>query len=149
MSDGINHCHLHLVYVSDDPKTHGTFFPIESIPLDDPFHPDHPDNNQPRKAKTGGSKTCQCKSSSLQSAQEPSHSSKPNKNVPVKKKPAQEPSSNSKPSKNVPDKKKPAQEPSPYSKPRKNVPSTPSKPDKTKPAKEPSPLSEPVKKNET
>ena len=42
------------MYVSDDPKTHGTFFPIEPIPLDDPFHPDHPDNNQPTKGKAGG-----------------------------------------------------------------------------------------------
>ena len=54
MSDDINHCHLCLVYVSDDPKTRGTFFPIDPIPLDDPFHPDHPDNNQPRKEKSGG-----------------------------------------------------------------------------------------------
>ena len=54
MSDNINHCSLHLVYVSDDPKTQGTFFPIEPIPLDDPFHPDHTDNNQPTKVKAGG-----------------------------------------------------------------------------------------------
>ena len=33
MSDDINHCHL---------------------PLDDPFHPDHLDNNQPTKGKAGG-----------------------------------------------------------------------------------------------
>ena len=60
MSDDINHCHLYLVYVSDDSKTHGTFFPIEPIPLDDPFHPDHPDNNQPRKAKAGGTASKRC-----------------------------------------------------------------------------------------
>ena len=60
MSDDINHCHLHLVYVSDDLKTHGTFFPIEPIPLDDLFHPDHPDNNQPRKAKAGGTASKRC-----------------------------------------------------------------------------------------
>ena len=45
MSDDINHCHLCRLYVSDDLKTCGTFFPIEPIPLDGPFHPDHPDNN--------------------------------------------------------------------------------------------------------
>ena len=63
MSDDINHCSLHLVYVSDDQKTQGTFFLIEPIPLDDPFHPDHPDNNQPTKGKAGGtaSKRTQCK----------------------------------------------------------------------------------------
>ena len=54
MSDNTNHCHLCLVFVSDDPKTHGTFFPIEPISLGDPFHPDHPDNNQPTKGKAGG-----------------------------------------------------------------------------------------------
>ena len=111
MSDDINHCHLHLVYVSDELKTHGTFFPIEPIPVDDPFHQDHPDNNQPRKAKAGGtaSKRCQHKSSSLQSAQEPPPASKPNKNVPDNKKPAQEPSPDGKPNKNVPDNKKACQ----------------------------------------
>ena len=54
MSDDMNHCHLHLVHVSDDLKTCGIFFPIDPMHLDDPFHPDHPDNNQPRKAKAGG-----------------------------------------------------------------------------------------------
>ena len=54
MSDDINHCCLCLVYVSDDPKTHGTFFPTEPIPLDDPFQPDHPDKNQPTKGKASG-----------------------------------------------------------------------------------------------
>ena len=60
MSGDINHCLLCPVYVSDDPKTCGTFFPIEPIPLDDPFHPDHPDNNQPRKAKAGGTASKRC-----------------------------------------------------------------------------------------
>ena len=46
MSDNINNFCLHLVYVSDDPKTHGTFFPIEHIPLDDSLHPEHADNTQ-------------------------------------------------------------------------------------------------------
>ena len=60
MSDDINHYHLCLVYVSDDLKTHGTFFPIEPIPVDDPFHQDYPDNNQPRKAKAGGTASKRC-----------------------------------------------------------------------------------------
>ena len=55
-----HHCCLHLVYVIDDLKTHGTFFPIEPISLDDPFHPYHPDNNQPRKRKAGGAAIKRC-----------------------------------------------------------------------------------------
>ena len=72
MSENINDCHLHLVYVSDGPNTHGTFFPIECIPLDDPLHPEHPDNThththththtQKRKeTKAGGSASKRCK----------------------------------------------------------------------------------------
>ena len=85
MSDNINHCHLHLVYVSDNPKTR-TFFSIEPIPLDDPFHPDHPDNSQPRKEKAGGAASTRYrhKSSSLKSAQEPSLDSKLSKDIPDK-----------------------------------------------------------------
>ena len=77
MSDNINNCHLHLVYVSDGPITCGTFFPITRIPLDDPLHPEHADNVQQRNTKAGGSasKRCQVKSSSKSdkktAAQEP------------------------------------------------------------------------------
>ena len=53
MSENINNCHLHLVSVSDGPKTHGTYFPTECIPLDDPFYPEHPDNTQQKKTKAG------------------------------------------------------------------------------------------------
>ena len=126
MSDNINHCSLRLVYVSDDPKTRGTFFPIEPIPLDDPFHPDHPENNQPTKGKAGGtaSKRIRCKSSSLKSTQDPALVSTQRKDIHDKTprkpdKPANEPSQDSTWSKDVPDKtprnpdnKKPAQEPS-------------------------------------
>ena len=64
MSDNINHCHLHLVYVSDDPKTHGTFFPIEPIPVEDP--------------KTSS------KSDKKKDAKEPSPDSKLSKDIPDK-----------------------------------------------------------------
>ena len=53
MSENTNNCCLHLVNVSDGLKTHGTIFPIEHIPLDDPFHPEHPDNTQQKKKRQG------------------------------------------------------------------------------------------------
>ena len=55
MSENINDCCLCLVYISDGPKNHGTFFPNEHIPLDDPLHPEHPDNTQQKKTKAGSS----------------------------------------------------------------------------------------------
>ena len=119
-----------------------------NLPLDDPFHPDHPDNNQPTKGKASGttSKRIQSKSSSLKSTQEPSLDSTASKDVPDetprkpdKKKPAQEPSLDSTLSKDIPDKtprkpdkKKPTQEPSLDSKLSKDIVTTPSEPVKTK-----------------
>ena len=108
MSGDINHCSLLQVYVSNDPKTQGNFFPIEPIPLDDPFHPDHPDNNKPTKGKAVGtaSKRIHRKCSSLKSTPDPSLVSMQRKDIPDKtpiksdkKKPAQEPSLDSEPSK--------------------------------------------------
>ena len=90
MSENIKHCNLHLVYVSDGLKMHGTFFPIECIPLDNPFHPEHPDNTQQKKTKAGGSASKRCqvktstssKSSKETSAHEPTPDTKSNKKFP-------------------------------------------------------------------
>ena len=83
MSDNINDCHLHLVYVSNGPKTHGTSFPIECIPLDDPLHPEHADNTQQRKTKAGGSASkSSSKSGKKTAAQEPTTDTYPNKKFP-------------------------------------------------------------------
>ena len=75
---------LHLVYVGDYLKTPSTFFPIEPLPVHDPFHPDHPDNNEPKQSKAGGtaSKRVWCKSSSLKLDYGQSPTSTPSKKVP-------------------------------------------------------------------
>ena len=154
MSDNINDCHLYLVYVSDGPKTRGTFFPIEHIPLDDPLHPEHVDNTQQRKNKAGGSasKRCQVKSSSKSgkktAAQEPTTNTNPNKKFPCtpskfgKTTAAQEPTTDTNPNKKFPctlsksGKTTAAQEPTTGTNLNKKFPCTPSKSGKTTVAKE-------------